>query len=387
MKVNVKVISRLGKAKMNLIALLVLLAMSLNLSAQTSKPKTTAKRKATTTRVATKKKVAAKRNTSGTKKSSSSTAKKKVVSTTRTGVKKTSSVQNKPKTTSVASPASKPTTRPVQRQAYSTEQHATASKASSFQPKKEVGRMFRKGKVVVSAGVGYGLKSYKGGESGSMFAQKISVEFGIANVGKKGSFGLGFTIANAYGDSRDGKIAGTYDYTYTSMMQHYHRNSQKRWVIDTKTSTHHREGAGSADATLKKDDIKFLLTLACHHQLTDKLEGYAAIGGGVALLNGLVSNPHNYDGLDKANKNEPINKNDKSEQWANSYSYDDFDHIDFSGNKFTKVAPAAAAYVGVRYHLSSRFSLYGEVGMTAAAFKESYGHNFDLCTMGCSFDL
>lgn len=387
MKVNVKVIGRFWKAKLNLIVLVVLLAMSLSLSAQTSKQKTTAKRKTTTTRVVTKKKVAAKKSTSGTKKSTSSTSKKKVTSTTRTGVKKTSSVQNKPKTTSVASPASKPTTRPVQRQAYSTEQYATASKASSFQPKKEVSRMFRKGKVVVSAGVGYGLKSYKGGESGSMFAQKISVEFGIANVGKKGSFGLGFTVANAYGDGRDGKIAGTYDYTYTSVMEHYHRNSQKRWVIDTKTSTHRREGAGSADATLKKDDIKFLLTLAYHHQLTDKLEGYAAIGGGVALLNGLVSNPHNYDGLEKKSQKESVDTSDKSEQWRNSYSYDDFDHIDFSANKFTKVAPAAAAYVGARYHLGNRISLYGEVGMTAAAFKEDYGHNFDLCTIGCSFDL
>lgn len=387
MKVNVKVISRFGKAKLNLIALVVLLAIGLNLSAQTSKQKTTAKRKTTTTRVATKKKVAVKKNTSGTKKSSSSAAKKKVAITTCAGVKKTPSAQDKPKVISVTSPASEPTARPVQRQTLPTEQHATASKASSFQPKKEASRIFGKGKVVVSAGVGYGLKSYKGGESGSMFAQKISIEFGIANVGKKGSFGLGFTVANAYGDSRDGKIAGTYDYTYTSTIQHYHKNSQKRWMVDTKNSTHHREGAGCADATLKKDDVKFLLTLAYHHQLTDKLEGYAAIGGGVALLNGLISNPHNYDGLEKESQRETVNTRDKSEQWKVSYSYDDFDHIDFSGNKFTKVAPAAAAYVGARYYLSSRFSLYGEVGMTAAAFKESYGHNFDLCTIGCSFDL
>lgn len=386
MNVNVKVISRFWKAKLNLKVLVVLLVMSLDLSAQTSKQKTTAKRKTTTTRVVTKKKVAAKKNASGAKKNGG-TAKKNVASTTRTGVKKTPAVQSKPKTTSVASPASKPTTRPVQRQTLSTEQQATASKASSFQPKKEARRLFGKGKVVVSAGVGYGLKSYKGGESGSMFAQKISVEFGIANIGKNGSFGLGFTVANAYGDSRDGKIAGTYDYTYTSMMQHYYKNSQKRWVVDTKTSTHRREGAGCADATLKKDDVKFLLTMSYHYQFTDKLEGYAAVGGGVALLNGLVSNPHNYDGLDKGSKKESVNKNDKSEQWKYSYSYDDFDHIDFSGNKFTKVAAAAAAYVGARYHLSSRFSLYGEVGMTAAAFKESYGHNFDLCTIGCSLDL
>lgn len=246
------------------------------------------------------------------------------------------------------------------------------------------GQSFRKGGRLLNFGIGVGKVQY----CGPTFTQKISMEWGVANVGKRGTIGLGVTLANAYGGVVDGKVAGVYDYKVSTMMYKYADNGHGRWMQSSYPGAKiERVGIGTADARFSRDDVKILATVAYHHAVTKKLDVYGTFGLGFGIINGLCGNFHNYDGFEKETKVNTINTNIKKNQYCLTYSYDDLDHIDFSDYRYHKVAFSCGFFAGARYSITNRIGAFAELGLVSGAFKGDYNHSIDVLTLGVSLKL
>ena len=243
---------------------------------------------------------------------------------------------------------------------------------------------FKKGDFIGNLGIGVGAHRLNG-YGGATFTQKASFEYGLGQVAKNLSLGVGFAIANSYGDKAETTLYGAYDYYVNTTMYHYHKNSAGRWTTESYAGSKiHRQGVGSVDASIASDDIKFMPTLSLHYKFSSSLEAYATIGAGVSVLNGIVSDEHNYQGMKKEEKVKDINTNVMKEQHSLTYKYDDLEHAKIEGGEYHKVGGAFALNVGVRYYFTNRLAAFGEFGVNAVSLKNNYARSWDILSIGCT---
>lgn len=244
---------------------------------------------------------------------------------------------------------------------------------------------FKKGQIIGNLGIGVGTHRLNG-NGGGTFTQKASFEYGLGQIAKNVSLGVGFAIANSYGDKTETTLYGTYDYYVNTTMYHYHKNSAGRWTTESYAGAKiHRQGVGTVDASVASDDIKLMPTLSLHYKFSSKLEAYATIGAGVSVLNGIVSDEHNYQGMGKEEKVSDIKTGTMKEQYSLTYKYDDLDHAKIVGGEFHKVGGAFAFNVGARYYFTPRLAAFGELGINAVSLKKDYARSWDILTIGCTY--
>jgi len=242
---------------------------------------------------------------------------------------------------------------------------------------------FKKGEFIGNLGIGVGVNAGNG-VSGATFTQKVGFEYAVCNFGKKMTLGIGFTAANSYGGRHDAVVAGTYNYSYNITAYTYERGSSGRWGTSTSSLTGKRKGFGTATATCAYDDLKLLPMVSFHYQVLPALEIFASVGGGVSIMNGLVSDLRNYQGFESKTKTAQIHRDIKTYQYSLSYSYDDKAHAKFDGG-YTKVGGAFAVNVGARYYFSEHWAVFSEFGITAVSIKTDYPKSWDLFNVGATY--
>lgn len=250
---------------------------------------------------------------------------------------------------------------------------------------------FKKGDFLVNVGVGVGTHGDEG-TGPATFTQQASFEYALCNIGKKSTLSIGFMASNSWGDFGDVTLTGTYDYYYTerthSHLRNYSYHSMRSYTYEDKytTSEYHREGTGTADAEYSYDDIKLLPTLSYHCQVTPSLDMYATLGIGVAVMNKLISNMHNYQGF----KSESV-YNDRTpgpyhdEYFEHSYSYEDKAHAEFEDGAFHRASAAFVFKVGARYYFNQHWGMFGEFGLTAVTLKSATPKSWELLTAGATY--
>lgn len=260
---------------------------------------------------------------------------------------------------------------------------STPSNSKSKSSKSSNGVHFAKGDVMVSGGIGLATNIYSE-HVGAMFSQKVSVDFGIANLGKRTTLGIGFALNNSWGDKHDGKVAGSYNYEYTSRTVERTKNGTRWQTTMDKTQKHHRSGTGTADATFTSDCITALANVSIHHQFAPKLEGYAVMGFGGGMMITRCSDFHNYNGF----HSEYVNKTDEigsKKKVTFTWSYNDLAHTKFTdGGDSETFCLSISTFCGVRYWLNQHLGVMGEVGLDAASFKGG-ASTLDLMKVGCVY--
>lgn len=242
---------------------------------------------------------------------------------------------------------------------------------------------FKKGEFIGNLGIGVGVNAGNG-VSGATFTQKVGFEYAVCNFGKKMTLGIGFTAANSYGGRHDAVVAGTYNYSYNIIAYTYERVTSNAWRTRTSSKTGKREGFGTATATYAYDDLKLLPMVSFHYQVLPALEIFASVGGGVSIMNGLMSELRNYQGFESKTKTAQIHRDIKTYQYSLSYSYDDKAHAKFDG-EYTKVGGAFAVNIGARYYFSEHWAAFSEFGITAVSIKTDYPKSWDLFNVGATY--
>lgn len=232
---------------------------------------------------------------------------------------------------------------------------------------------FDKGDRRIDLTLGVGVIGGKG-ESVTTFDQHFGMEWGIGRIGDKVTVGLGFSINNTYGSLGDTKIVGTYDYYYDRYV-----NSA---VIDyNKSDRLHREGFGTADARMTREDVNAQLTVSFHYSPVSKLDIYAKIGAGAGVMNYLIGNIHNEDGFSAKTVDKTVSTGSRY-----VYSYNDLDHVKWQGYD-TKVVPAISAYAGLTYYFSQRWGVDAQVGLLSGnlKLKNSYAATYSVFAVGATY--
>ena len=246
-------------------------------------------------------------------------------------------------------------------------------------------QVFDKGDRKADLTVGVGIVAYPD-NSKVTFDQHLGMEWGIANFSDRFTLGLGFNVNNTYGGTLEGEVAGEYDYTYTrSSYGKVYRYSTKKWETFNDTKEIRREGVGTADADISREDINAQITVALHFSPMKRLDTYAKIGAGVGYMHWMVSNLHNEEGFKSADVNER-NKNDMYDT-TDRYKYNDLDHVEWSGFD-SKVVPAISVYVGATYMLTDRWGIDAQAGLISANLKGSkkgYPNSYSVFAVGTSY--
>ena len=249
---------------------------------------------------------------------------------------------------------------------------------------------FKKGDFLVNVGVGIGTHGDHG-TGPATFTQKASFEYALCNIGNKSTLSIGFMASNSYGDRGDVTLAGTYDYDYTmtttgrritGCTPGWARPKSYEYYTDTKKIN--RKGEGTVDATESYDDIKLLPTISYHCQVLPSLDLYATLGIGVAIMNKIISNEHNYVGFKSKSEDEKTEFRDGT-WWRNVYSYDDKAHAVFEGGAYHKASAAFVFNVGARYYFNQHWGVYGEFGLTAVTLKSNTPKSWELLTAGATY--
>lgn len=244
---------------------------------------------------------------------------------------------------------------------------------------------FKKGEFLGNVGLGVGTHRLNG-VGGPTFTQKASFEYGICNFGKKMSLGIGFTIANSYGDKRNGVLAGVYDYKVSTIMYSYVKKGRVWREQSYAGATIHRKGFGTKDVRIASDDIKLFPMVSFHYQVLPSLELFASLGGGVSIINQVVSDGDFTRGFEKKTKLKKIDTSIKRTQYSLTYSYNDLDHAVFDDDEYkTKVGGAFSFYVGARYFFSKHWAILSEFGITAVSIKTDYPKSWDLFNIGATY--
>lgn len=223
--------------------------------------------------------------------------------------------------------------------------------------------------------IGVGTIAGDGDLSTTSFDQHFGMEWGVARIGDKITVGAGFSINNTYGPLGDMTIAGTYNYYY-----YQHVNST---VIDyNKGNQAHREGIGTAQAKITREDINALATVSFHYSPMPKLDVYANLGVGVGVMNYIVGDPHDEQGFSARSGTS------KLPSGTTVYtSYNDLDHVKWMDME-TKFVPAISVYVGATYYLNDRWGLEAQVGLLSANIKDKdkgYPNSYSVFSVGASY--
>ena len=238
------------------------------------------------------------------------------------------------------------------------------------------GQSFQSGDCVVNIGVGAGtVKNLPYPERQATFTQKISAEWGVSEIGDKGSIGLGFAVNNGIGGKYTAYgTLGEYDYDYILTIRTQNANggyTYNRREIE-------REGIGSADVDLNRNDISLLFTTSFHYQMGKRLDTYLTLGVGATGIVDVVSNVRNEQGFSAASSSFT------DEAVSASYKYDDMRDVEWIGVGAT-VRPAVAAYVGARYYVTDHLALNAEAGLLNATLSKKYGYGYNHLSVGLSY--
>lgn len=212
------------------------------------------------------------------------------------------------------------------------------------------------------------------------YGGKISFEYGVADglFGGKGAIGVGITATDLYGGTYEGVNVGSYNYSYTSTT--YDRmkwSNSARYYIDTKTTTHKREGKGSAKCDVNRNDATLLATASLHYQFASKLDTYLTVGAGATFFKCFYSNYHDAKGMEKVDHTRKKPTVSDYNGPVVSYAYDDFAHAKWEGAG-SKFYPAITASLGARYYITNHWAVSAEVGLNAFTIKK----NINAMTLG-----
>ena len=230
---------------------------------------------------------------------------------------------------------------------------------------------FQKGDAMIGASGNLGFFEV-GNDKKMGFGGKLSFEYGIVDglFGGRGSIGIGLQACDLYGGEYETTLSGKYDYTYTSYTWIKERNSNNaRDHIREFTQEIRRKGDAAADCDVKRNDLSVLATINLHYLLSNKMEAYLLIGGGVSHCSWHFSNIHNTVGLDFVDhkREKPSVTNYTAPVY--SYYYNDLDHVVWS-DWDSKIYPAISSSLGLRYYITDRWSVNAEFGISPMTLKK-----------------
>lgn len=245
--------------------------------------------------------------------------------------------------------------------------------------------VFYKGTRKMNLTLGVGTVEYSD-KNRATFDQHFGMEWGIAKIADKITVGLGFQVNNSYGGTFDGMVAGKYDYSYnvtTRGKVYDYRDKKWKSVNDVKSVK--RNGVGTADADISREDINALFMAGFHFTPLTRLDTYLKVGAGVGVMNYIVSNKRNVSGFSSADKTSVNNSN--IVQTTTTYSYDDLDHVKWVGLD-SKVVPSMSVYIGASYMMTSKFGLDMQIGVISANLKDKdkgYPNSYGVFAVGASY--
>lgn len=212
--------------------------------------------------------------------------------------------------------------------------------------------------------------------SKAMFTQRIGAEWNILPTFLTDgvSLAVGFYINNNCGGGYDTRTVGTYDYYYKIY-------SKSNRTGQTTSTNQHRQGYGTADVRLSRDDISFLPTASLRYQITDKLEAYLSFGMGLSIMNAYTGEVSNATGFDKANV---VNKSDYGAV-ALTYKYDDLEHVKWANLTWTKASFSVATYIGARYFFTDNWGVNAQIGLISANVRRSVGNSYNVFSVGATY--
>lgn len=244
---------------------------------------------------------------------------------------------------------------------------------------------FEKGEKRMNLTIGVGMVDYIG-KSRAAFDQHFGMEWGVGKIADRVTVGVGFAVNNTYGGKYESKVAGKFDYKYTHYTTGKMYDFQKeRWYNVNESKKIRREGAGTADADIAREDVNALATVSFHFTPIPKLDTYVKVGAGVGCMTYLIGNYRNEEGFKKANYNE--NRETKYTNVTTKFSYNDLDHVKWNGMD-AKVVPSMAAYVGATYYLTETWGVEAQLGLISANIKnkkKGYPNSYGIFALGASY--
>lgn len=226
--------------------------------------------------------------------------------------------------------------------------------------------VFKKGDRKVDFTAGIGTVDYPD-KTRVTFDQHLGMEWGIAKIATKMTVGVGFNINNTYGGALDGMVSGSFNYSYNKLSYgKTYSYQENKWKSFSDSKKVNREGVGTADADVAREDVNAQAVAAIHFSPISRLDTYLKIGVGVGCMNWVVSNIHNEEGFDKADVNRTSSS--KVHEVTDSWKYDDLAHVKWEGYK-SKVVPSMSAYLGATYMLNEKWGLDGQIGLISTNIK------------------
>lgn len=248
---------------------------------------------------------------------------------------------------------------------------------------------FSKGDVVADLNIGAGVanttdvryseadkKNVVEEATKGLFTQRLGVEFGIYNINKKMSLGLGFSFLNAVGNTHM-YATGSYDYEYTVFT--YEKGNRNSWWI-TDSRQNRRTGTGTALAKATLVDFTAMVRLAYHYSFSDKLDTYLGVGFGVSRMSTCFSDFTDESGFGK--KTEVLDKDYRFNTQL-VYSFNDYDHVEWS-NGGSDGRFAAAVYLGARYYVTDHIGIQAELGLPNVTCRKDF-NNYSIFSIGASY--
>lgn len=245
--------------------------------------------------------------------------------------------------------------------------------------------VFNKGHRKVDLTLGIGTVNYPD-KSRVTFDQHVGMEWGIASIADKLTVGIGFNINNTYGGTFDGMVTGRYNYSY-NWLSYGKTYSYKydKWEPFRKNKKVEREGIGTADADVSREDVNAQFVTAIHFSPMPKLDTYLKLGAGVGCMSWVVSNIRNEVGFGKADVNNTSSSN--IHEVTDSYKYDDLAHVKWDGYR-SKVVPAFSVYLGATYMFTDKWGVDAQIGLISANIKgnkKGYPNSYSIFALGASY--
>lgn len=245
--------------------------------------------------------------------------------------------------------------------------------------------VFVKGSRKMDLTIGVGTIEYPD-KNRATFDQHFSMEWGVGRIADKVTVRLGFQLNNSYGGTFEGMVAGIYDYSYrfTTTGQVY-SYSDKKWHSVNDSKDIKREGVGTADADISREDINALFVAGFHYSPLKKLDTYVKVRVGVGVMNYIVSNHRNTSGFGSANVNSVNNSNIVNT--TTTYRYNDLDHVQWEGFD-AKVVPAMSVYIGATYMITPQIGADIQLGIIGANLKDKnkgYPNSYSVFALGSSY--
>lgn len=245
---------------------------------------------------------------------------------------------------------------------------------------------FDKGDRKMDLAIGVGTVAYADKSRGT-FDQHFGMEWGIGRIADKVTIGFGFAVNNIYGGKYQNKVIGEYDYKYTrTTFGKVYNFSTKKWDRINETKKVSREGIGTADADITREDLNALVTISFHYSPIPQLDTYLKIGTGVGYMTYLVGNYQNTDGFQSASVND--HRETQYTDITTRYNYNDLDHVKWSSVGGSKIVPAMATYVGATYFLTESWGIGTQFGLISANIKDKdkgYPNSYGIFAVGATY--